>query len=150
MKNITANHALFYALAIGLFFCWMLTYDVARADSIIVGGWSTHIASPDSQYNQDHRLIGYDSEEWLFASFKNSYDRDSFAIMKGWHKRTSLFRLSLYGGGVYGYRSCYGDEGEDGRLCPLIVPAVSYTRYKLQPAVFLMGEALVASVRYEF
>lgn len=122
----------------------------AEADSIYIGGWSTHIASPDSQYNQDHKLIAYDNDEWLFAAFKNSYDRDSFAVARGWHKNTSKFRVSIYGGAVYGYRSCFGDEGEEGRICPLIVPSVAYTGYKIQPALFLMGEALVASVRYRF
>lgn len=122
----------------------------AGADSVYIGGWSTHIASPDRQYNQNHNLIAYDSDEWLFAAFRNSYDRDSFAVAKGWHKNTSQFRLSMYGGVVYGYRSCYGDEGEEGRICPLIVPSVAWTGYRVQPALFLMGEALVLSARYQF
>ena len=122
----------------------------AKADSIYIGGWSTHIASPDSQYNQNHRIGAYETGNWLFAAFRNSYDRDSFAVARGWHKNTSQFRLSMYGGVVYGYRSCFGDDGEEGRICPLIVPSVAYTGYQLQPALFLMGEALVASVRYQF
>lgn len=142
---------LFKILWMVLAFLGLVAYvNLTKADSIYIGGWSTHIASPDSQYNQDHRLIAYDNEEWLFAAFRNSYDRDSFAVAKGWHRNTSKFRLSMYGGVVYGYRSCFGDDGEEGRICPLIVPSVAWTGYRLQPALFLMGEALVASVRYQF
>ena len=147
-KRMSPNFKAFLTLVV-LLSCFVLASKI-KADSIYIGGWSTHIASPDRQYNQNHKLIAYDNDQWLFAAFRNSHDRDSFAVAKGWHKNTSQFRLSIYGGAVYGYRSCYGDEGEEGRICPLIVPSVAWTGYKIQPALFLMGEALVASVRYQF
>lgn len=142
--------ATFTALLIGIVFCFLLIPEVARPDAVYLGGISTHIASPDSQYNQSHDLIAYERNVYLVGRFKNSYNRTSYVAAKGWHEHRGYLRLSLFVGGVYGYRSCYGDEGEEGRICPLIVPSVAWTGYKIQPALFLMGEALVASVRYQF
>lgn len=141
--------ATFTALLIGIVFCFLLIPEVARPDAVYLGGISTHIASPDSQYNQSHDLIAYERNVYLVGRFKNSYNRTSYVAAKGWHEHRGYLRLSLFVGGVYGYRSCYGDEGTEARLCPMLAPSATYTRWRVQPSVFLFGEALVLSARVE-
>lgn len=144
---MSPNFKAFLTLVV-LLSCFVLASKI-KADSIYIGGWSTHIASPDSQYNQSHDLIAYEHNSYLVGRFKNSYSRTSYVAAKGWHEQSGYLRLSLFVGGVYGYRSCYGDEGTEARLCPMLAPSATYTRWRVQPAVFLFGEALVLSARVE-
>lgn len=122
----------------------------SQAADLYVGGWSTHLTTPDAQYNQDHHMIGIEHKRVFVARFLNSYARESYAAAYAWHRDRGYLRLSLYAGGVYGYRECYGDQGTKARLCPLLVPMASYTRYPVQPAVFLMGDAAVFAVKFSF
>jgi len=122
----------------------------SHAAELYLGGWSTHLTTPDAQYNQDHQLVGIEHKRVFVARFLNSYARESYAAAYAWHRDRGYLRLSLYAGGVYGYRECYGDDGDKARLCPLLVLMASYTRYQVQPAVFLMGDAAVFAVKFSF
>jgi len=35
-------------------------------------------------------------------------------------------------------------------VCPAVFPSLYYTRYKVQPGVVVFGEAVAATVRFEF
>ena len=46
-----------------------------------------------------------------------------------------------------GYRSCYGDDGDKAVVCPVAFPSLHYTKYRVQPGVLVMGEAVTLTVR---
>lgn len=113
------------------------------------GGWSTHLLT-DNDYTSSHDLIGVEAGPVLVATFRNSYGRRSYLAGYGWDKQWGDVRGSVHLGAVHGYRSCYGDRGDKAQLCPAIVPALHYTRYRVQPGVVLFGEALAITVRVSF
>ena len=123
----------------------------ARADSVLLGGWSTHLFSDDANYNQNHKLIAVQTGQLLIAGFENSHSRESYAVAYGWQWLGSDVRADLYLGAVRGYRGCYNDSGDKTIVCPLIVPSISYTGFgSIQPTLLLMGEALTFTVRIDW
>lgn len=114
------------------------------------GGWSYHVATGHKQdYTSSHDLIGVEAGPAIVATFRNSYGRRSYLAGYGWSKQWGDWRGSVYVGAVHGYRSCYGDEGDKARVCPMAFPALHYTRYRVQPGVLLFGEALALTVRVD-
>ena len=123
----------------------------SKADSLMLGGWSTHLFSDDSRYNQTHDLIAVQAGPLLVAGFENSHNRESYAVAYGWQWRDSAVRADLYLGAVRGYRGCYNDGGDAAVICPLIVPAISYTGLgSIQPTLLLMGQALTFTLRIDW
>lgn len=122
----------------------------SHADTLYFGGWSTHLGEPDAPYNQSHEMLGYERGNVFAARFINSHNRESYAVAYAWKWQKADIQWGIYAGAVYGYRSCYGDDGEKTVYCPLLVPMVSYTKYAVQPTVLLMGNAATFAIRYSF
>lgn len=140
------------ALLIGILglMCLVLSSGV-KADSILLGGVSTHLFADDDDYNQSHDLFAAHIDNFAVARFTNSHGRESYAAAYGlqWHRGD--FRADLYLGAVRGYRKCYSDDGVKTVVCPLAVPAVSYTGWGMvQPTALLLGKALTAAVRIQW
>lgn len=138
--------------------CWLLsafvmfatlaTCQPANAQThLYAGAWSKHLLT-DDDYNETHNLAAVEHKRAFSGYFKNSYDRDSFAVgYSAIEGRSGDFEAKLILGAVYGYTTCYGDDSGPKRVCPLAVPMVSYTKYRVQPTLMLMGEAVAFSVR---
>lgn len=138
-----------WALLGVLTLCAAMYASNAKAETAVyLGAWSKHVVT-NGNYNETHDLIAVEHDKILAARFVNSYSRETYALAYGWHKRWGDFRGSIYAGGMMGYRSCYGDDGDYAMLCPMVVPAVSYTKYRVQPTVLLLGEAVAISFRVE-
>lgn len=119
--------------------------------AIHAGGYSYHVLTGDeSDYNVWHRLAAVEYGGLLAGYFRNSYYRDSFVVAYGKSWRYGAWMASVHAGAVYGYRSCYGDNGDKAVVCPALFPSLYYTRYKVQPGVVVFGEAVAATVRFEF
>ena len=119
--------------------------------AIHAGGYSYHVLTGDeTDYNSWHRLAAVEYGGLMAGYFRNSYYRDSFIVAygKSWHYGDWM--ASVHAGAVYGYRSCYGDDGDKSVVCPAVFPSLYYTRYKVQPGVVVFGEAVAATVRFEF
>lgn len=130
----------------------MVYANNARSEplSLHAGGYSYHVATGHKHdYNDWHRLAAVEYGSYMAGYFRNSYDRDSFVAGYGWSKQWGHWRGSAHVGAVYGYRSCYGDEGDKARICPVAFPSLYWTRYDVQPGVILFGEALALTVRVE-
>lgn len=126
---------------------------------LYTGGWSHHLTDyevTDSEYddfNEKHDLVGIEYDGWLVAYYNNSFHKDSYVLAKNVFQRTyGDFDLSVYAGAVYGYASCVGEKkpphGES-KTCAMIAPAVTYTKYKVQPSILLLGNAVALSIRWE-
>lgn len=123
---------------------------VARADSVLLGGVSTHLFADDANYNQSHDLFAAHVGNIAVARFTNSHNRESYAVAYGWQWQRGDIRADLYVGAVRGYRKCYSDDGDKAIVCPLAVPAISYTGWGMvQPTVLLLGKALTAAIRID-
>lgn len=121
----------------------------AHAETALhAGGWSYHIVTGNKvDYTSSHDLVGVEVGSAMVATFRNSYGRRSYLAGYGWSKQWGDWRGSLYVGAVKGYRSCYGDDGDKARVCPMAFPSLHYTKYRVQPGFVLFGEALALTVR---
>lgn len=122
---------------------------VKAETNLYAGAWSTHIGT-DEDYNSTHNLLAVEHEQVFAGYFRNSYDEDAFAAGYRFQKSWGDFEGGLLVGATYGYRDCLkGYADADRRLCPAVAPMVSYTRYRVQPTVILLGNAVAVSVRFE-
>jgi hypothetical protein len=119
-----------------------LLSSIAYADSIYTGAWSKHYGGAYGVTNENHELIGYEHNNIAVATMLNSYGNRTYVAG---YKFTSTdvgvnhLDASLLLGASYGYLSCqgYGDIGSKRRVCPALIPELSYTKFKLQPSVML-------------
>jgi hypothetical protein len=122
----------------------------ARAETnIYAGAWSKHLIT-DGEYTSSHDLFAVEHKRIFAARFRNSYGRESYALGRTWTWSKGDVEAKVVLGAVRGYRGFYGDYDDKTRVLPLVVPMVSYTKYRVQPTVLLMGEALAVSIRVGF
>lgn len=112
------------------------------------------------QFNETHNLAGVEYGKIFAGYFKNSFGDDSGFI--GYNLAQydiGNVRMKLLGGAVYGYRACllakphtYTDyKMESKKVCPMIVPMVSYEGFKyVAPHVSLFGGAVAAGFIIKF
>ncbi len=124
----------------------------AKADNLYTGAWSYHINSTPFITNETHHLLAYEHDRLIVGAFKNSYG-DLTAVVGS---RFELFEAGDFRGGIYlgityGYRTCdnMAKGNPDRVFCPAVVPEISYTRYKLQPTVMLLGNAIALSFKWK-
>jgi hypothetical protein len=142
--------------------CLLAWVAPARADDqVLLGAWSVHLESHKGAPNESHELTGYQTGPFVFASFVNSYGAKSelMGIETPALSHGNL-NLSLYVGGVRGYGHCgwvpyshAGVEERDDKICGVVVPRLSYTRWKvITPSIVLFGSAatLYFTVPLEF
>lgn len=113
---------------------------------LYTGAWSRHLV--DGDYNEVHQAYGIQSGPYSASYFVNSYGREGAFAGYTFRKQRGDVELGLLVGGVYAYRGCYRDSGSK-TLCPLVVPSVTYTRFRVQPQVALWGPAVVLAVRWK-
>jgi hypothetical protein len=98
-------------------------------------------------YNSNHKLLAVEHNGFLVGRFSNSYDRTTTVAAYGWSKQWGNWRGAVYAGAVRGYRSCFGDNGDKAVVCPVAFPSLHYTKYRVQPGVLVMGEAVAFTVK---
>ena len=119
---------------------------------VAIGGWSSHFpGAEDGVINETHNIIGVEYKGYSAGYFKNSYDRDTFFIAKNW--RWPLFEnwnatASL--GLNKGYRSCFGDDGDGGIICPHGYVGIEYDKYRLVHTLKVVPGAVVYSPEVKF
>lgn len=119
----------------------------AKAETaLVLGGWSKHVAT-DEDYNESHDAFLLEHNNWLAGRFTNSYGRESYTVAYGVSRQWGDFRGSIHAGAIRGYRGCFKDDGDSTKICPMIYPSVTYTKYRVQPQVGILGEAVVFTVR---
>ncbi|EDM46257.1 hypothetical protein [Marinobacter algicola] len=110
------------------------------------GAWSQHFS--DEQRNETHDLIAVEVDSYMAGYFENSYSEDALFAAKRWSWQYGNFEAGIAVGAVYGYRSCTkGTADRSRRLCPLVYPSLTYTKYVIQPSVLVLGNAVAVSIR---
>ena len=116
--------------------------------SIHAGALSYHVVTGHKvDYNSNHKLLAVEHNGFLVGRFSNSYDRTTAIAAYGWSKQWGNWRGAVYVGAVRGYRSCFGDDGDKAVICPVALPSLHHTKYRVQPGVLVLGEAVALTVR---
>lgn len=129
------------------------------------GAWSYHITpyneddegfddySGHDDYNSDHNLVAVQYKSYMFTSFTNSHYRESYSISKNFYSRSiGNIDINMQIGVVYGYATCMGGQGSsqgESKFCPMFVPSISYTKFKVEPTFMLLNNALAFTLRWE-
>ena len=133
----------------------LLTPKTAHADSgtyTWTGAWSRHIGG-SGDLNESHRLLAVEHRDWIGGYFRTSFDDDAAFVGRKFNRSvTEHIEASALVGINWGYRSSCTNSDFDGkkRVCPMFVPAVTYTGYRLKPSFMAIGDAATVSVRWEF
>lgn len=143
-----------FATVVALFTILFLASDAIRAENrLLIGGWSKHLSSKGAT-NENHKVVGIETHGWAAGYFENSFGRDSFFVNKAWRWSGILgveHLEAMAGVGVsYGYRKCWGDDGDRAIVCPDGVIGLAWTQWRLVPSIKLKGDALVFSPEIKF
>lgn len=119
----------------------------AGATTLYLGAWSKHLDG--GSYNETHDLVAVEHNRWIAGTLVNSYNDRTYIAGHGWDlAQGNDWRFRLYAGASYGYRSCEaGETGDSAKVCPLLVPELTYTKYRVKPAVMLFGGAVALSLK---
>ena len=145
-KTLLENIVMFLLILILVFFARQVMADTY----IYTGAFSEHLFS--SVPNETHNLLAVQHNGYIGGYFENSYGDDTaFAGVDYSAKLSHNIEIGVMAGATYGYRGCFPLDGEGSkRACPMVAPHASYTKYPVQPTVILLGEAVAASIRWEF
>lgn len=139
-------------IAMMIFIVWA---NQATADtSVFAGGLGYHIPNK-VKYNNWHRLMAIEHDNFVGAFFKNSYRQDTLLIGVNWKiKETRKWNVGLITGAMRGYRQCpvfgFRNNGEK-MICPATIPYASYkTDRMVEPMIIVAGNSLSLSVRIVF
>ena len=146
--NTLAKNAAWLLLSFVILGAALSISNAEAETSIHAGGLSYHVATGyKNDYNNNHNLLAVEHNGLLIGRFSNSYKRTTAIAAYGWSKQWGNWRGAVYVGAVRGYRSCYGDEGGKAVVCPVAFPSLHYTKYRVQPGVLVLGEAVALTVR---
>ena len=143
MKTL-ANNGPWLLLSFVLLGAAMSASNAKAETSIHLGGWSKHLVTGnDNDYTSSHDLFAVEVGPVLVARFRNSYGRESYAAGYGWSRKWGNWEGLVYMGVVRGYKGFYGNDEKHTKTLPMALPSIRYTKYRVQPGLLLLGEALV-------
>lgn len=128
------------------------------ADGLYTGAWSYHyykdeVEAEGYDINSNQNLLAYEYKNILVGYYKNSWGYDTAVIAY----RFDLFTLgdftgAMYAGANYGYRFCSNDKrsDKDAKVCPVAMPAIIYTKYKLEPALIGIDHGAAIAIHWDF
>ena len=147
MKNMDW---VYWLLAGFVLICALWAGNAKAETNIFVGAWSKHLISDDETLNEQHDLYAIEHNNWFAGTFKNSYNRESYAIARKFDWHYGKLEGGVYVGAVRGYRRCWGDDDSNTDTCPMIVPYLTWHTGLVNPQLFLLGEAVAVSIRIGF
>ena len=120
--------------------------------NVFLGAVTDHPFS-DRDFNENNKLVAIEYDHIFAGYFNNSYDEDTFAL--GYRVKKQIFKnieISAVVGATYGYRDCTSGFSETNgkKLCPAIAPMISYTKYKVQPTLAIIGESISLTAKIDF
>lgn len=130
-----------------------------------LGAWSQHPNSKGN-VNESHNLLAYELKGVSVGTFVNSFgDRSYIATIEAASVTMGDFEARALVGVVYGYRECGKSQPEPSRheygpmpavkegpklYCPAVIPEISYTGYRIQPSLILLGPAPALTFKVAF
>jgi len=131
--------------------------DTDNSVIIHAGAWSEHWGGMASNVtNESHNLIAVETHGYTAGFFENSYDRNTVYAGKVWRGNLSEnVSASLSLGFSYGYRECYGDNGEDQSVCLHGYASIGYDIAEIggmdiRPSIKVMPGVVVFSPEFVF
>lgn len=142
-----------FLIAALFIFCSHLYVQNASAEGttyVYTGAWSKHVGT-SQEYNETHNFLAVEYKGIMAGYFKNSYSTDSAVAGYRFKRQWGDFDAGLLVGATWGYTHCLKGEaeGKNKRTCPVVVPSIAYTKYKAQPALLVLGNAIAFSIRWE-
>lgn len=133
----------------------VITANTVMADGLYTGAWSYHPNRDEWrkdgwELNENNQLIAYRYGKYTGGHFYNSFgDSTVFVSVELVTKQIYDFKATLYGGATHGYPYCSGrehpkTEHDEAKTCAALMPEIRYTKYHLQPALFLMERKIFA------
>lgn len=129
------------------------------ADGLYTGAWSYHFNRDEWRekgwpLNENHQLIAYQHGKVIAGHYYNSFGDSSVMLnIEIAHYQYHDIRTTLYGGAIYGYSFCEGDQPktmhDPKKVCPNFLPEFRYTKYSFQPALLIIGKGVTVSFRWE-
>lgn len=125
---------------------------------IYTGAWSYHygykkMKAEGRVVNQDHNLIAVEYRGYYLGRYINTLNNETYAFGKYFKfYEWNDIEFGMVGGISYGYADCLGTEkaNEDPKVCPFYLPEARYSKYNVQPAIFLLQKGGGASIKWEF
>lgn len=130
----------------------------ARADaattcaykSVLFGGWSKHLITNrygDGVWNETHRALGVQCQEWSVIAFTNSHNKESYGVGREWtlYQRDNL-RAGIYGGVWSGY----GKLPNTSSLIPVVSPSITYSFGRLEARALINPVVMVGYFGWRF
>jgi hypothetical protein len=126
----------------------LLSVSAFSDTAIHAGAISYHVLTGHkNDYNSNHKLFAVEHNEIFVGRFSNSYHRTTTVAAYGFERQWDNWRGAVYVGALRGYRSCFGDNGHKAVICPVVFPTLHYTKYRVQPGILILGEAVALSLR---
>lgn len=129
----------------------------SKADGVYVGGWSKHVnqkAWERSGYeiNQQHDIIIIERDGWEMGHYTNTHF-DKTWLAGRYFELFALddIQLGVHVGASYGYKFCREIKPDATRsvFCPVIMPELRYTRWRVQPALLAISDGVAISFRVD-
>lgn len=118
------------------------------ADAVYVGGFSKHFYSND--LNEKNPLIAVEINDYIVGGFNNSHRDVTIIAAKNFKLKTiSNFSAGVIAGVSYGYE-CKKFALCKNKFMPALAPYVSFTKYNIQPTVFVFGRAAYLAVKINY
>lgn len=130
------------------------------ADGLYTGAWSHHFVKDEWEakgwdMNENHKLIAYQYKKIITGHYYNSFGQSTVLLnVEIASYQFYDIKTTLYGGFTYGYSFCDGDKPktytDPKKACPDLMPEFKYTKYKLQPALLIIGFGVAGSLYWDF
>ena len=137
--------------SIFIFIMFLLEFVAIRAnaDSVYVGAWSHHFSETPGLKNSNHNLIAYEHKGYIAGYLVNSFDDEVYIVGKRFELfEYGNFKSGIYLGATYGYYGCE-NQTDHATTCFAAVPEISYTKYKIQPSILILGNAAAISFKID-
>ena len=129
----------------------ILWADDSCAETYLYLGGSSYHFDRSYDYNETNDLYGIEYNNWIGLRFNNSYHQESYAALYNWEVyKTDQLTVSLFPGAVYGYNKCFGHDNSSSNVCPTLLPAVTFTEYRVQPSFVTIFQGVAITTRYKF
>jgi hypothetical protein len=135
-----------------IFFIGVFTgFEATACDEVYLGAVSYHI-NDDRDLKSTHAMLACEKGGYIVGAMENSHEDPTALVGKKFNIYSKGYIDSrIYVGATYGYYGCDNrDTGSSRSICPMIVPEISYTKYRVEPAIVLLGNALAVTVKYNF
>ncbi|ENC6709911.1 hypothetical protein ABKY54_004521 [Vibrio harveyi] len=131
--------------------------DNDKEINLLAGGWSQHFfKQPGPALNYKNDLLAVEYDNWIVGTFKNSYDDRTYTAAYDFNWQRDDLEYGVAVGLNYGY--CGSNQKDKfidkygcdtANIVPMVMPYVSYSKFRIKPTVGLLWNALILTFKIE-